>query len=107
MGSVPGSPAVGNSGTATADRWAFDLPDTGFLFPGDVLHYYISATDAIGGPGGVDPQTALLPADTTGFSTGFGYVLAYDPSFTVRALPHITDSEYGGGVGTAKHPVHQ
>ena len=76
--------------------WAFDLPDTGFLFPGDVLHYYISATDAIGGAGGTDPQTSLMPADTTGFSTGFGDPLGYDSSFTVHALPSIRDDGVGG-----------
>ena len=37
-----------------------------------MLHYYISATDALGGVGGTDPQTSLMPADTTGFSTGAG-----------------------------------
>jgi hypothetical protein len=41
-GSTVGMPAVGTSGTPTPGKWAFDLPDTGFLFPGDVLHYYIS-----------------------------------------------------------------
>ena len=72
QGFTEGMPAVGAGGQAEPDMWAFDLPDTGFLFPGDVLHYYISATDAIGGTGGTDPQTAFMPADTTGFSTGFG-----------------------------------
>ena len=65
-------PAVDSSGEIVPGKWAFDLPDTGFLFPGDVLHYYIEATDAIGGPGGTDPRTAIMPADTTGFSTDFG-----------------------------------
>lgn len=89
QGSVFGQPAVGSSGSVTPHRWAFDLPDTGFLFPGDVLHYFISATDAIGGVGGSDPQTSLMPADTTGFSTGFGYALGYNSTFTVRALPTL------------------
>ncbi|RKX28694.1 MAG: hypothetical protein DRP71_17085, partial [Verrucomicrobia bacterium] len=74
-------------------KWAFDLPDTGFLFPGDVLHYYFSATDAIGGAGGTDLRTAIMPSDTTGFSHGinndFGDPLGYNQSFTFRALPSI------------------
>ena len=90
VGSTTGMPAVGSSGLPSPGKWAFDLPDTGFLFPGDVLHYFISGTDAIGGPGGMDPQTALLPPDTTGFSTGFGHPQGYDPLFTLRALPTIS-----------------
>ncbi len=89
MGSATGRPAVGSSGQPNPSRWAFDLPDTGFLFPGDVLHYFISATDAIGGVGGTDPQTALMPADTTGFSTGFGDPMGYNSTFVIHALPSI------------------
>jgi hypothetical protein len=92
MGSAVGDSAVGPSGSPTPGKWAFDLPDTGFLFPGDVLHYYISATDAIGGTA---PQTALMPADTTGFSAGFGDPMQYAPAFTVRALPSIRE-KYAG-----------
>ncbi|MEN8008015.1 MAG: FlgD immunoglobulin-like domain containing protein, partial [Candidatus Krumholzibacteriota bacterium] len=95
QGSVAGLPAVGSSGSPTPDKWAFDLPDTGFLFPGDLLHYYISATDAIGGVGGTDPKTAIMPADTTGFSTNFWDPLVYDSSFTVRALPSIREDSPG------------
>jgi len=96
MGSVLGMPAVHHSGFPIPDQWAFDLPDTGFLFPGDVLHYFISTTDAIGGVGGSDPQTSLMPADTTGFSTGFGDPMGYSGNFVVRALPSIRDDGEGG-----------
>jgi len=100
QGSVTGQPAVGIGGSPDPDKWAFDLPDTGFLFPGDVLHYYISATDAIGGMGGTDPRTALMPSDTTGFSHGidndFSDPLGYDQSFTFRALPSIREKRSGG-----------
>ena len=96
VGSVTGMPAVGGSGTPTPGKWAFDLPDTGFLFPGDVLHYYISATDALGGVGGSDPQTSLMPADTTGFSTGFGDPMGYNSTFVIHALPSIA-SDGGSG----------
>ncbi len=95
-GSVVGFPAVGISGTSTPGKWAFDLPDTGFLFPGDVLHYYISATDALGGVGGSDPKTSLMPADTTGFSTGFGDPMGYNSTFVIRALPSIREDGIGG-----------
>lgn len=63
-------------------RWTADLPDEGFLFPGDVLHYYFAATDAVG----AEVRTATLPADTTGFSA-FGDPRDYDARFTMRALP--------------------
>ena len=96
VGTSVAMPAVGSSGSPTPGKWAFDLPDTGFLYPGDVLHYYITATDAIGGVGGTDPQTSLMPADTTGFSTGFGDPMGYHPTFTVRALPGIRGDGFGG-----------
>jgi hypothetical protein len=96
IGSVTGLPAVGPGGQPTPYRWAFDLPDTNFLFPGDVLHYFISATDAIGGVGGTDPQTSLMPADTTGFSTSFGDPMGYNSTFVIHALPSIISD---GGTG--------
>ena len=96
QGTVVGWPARTITGAWVPGKWAFDLPDTGFLFPGDVLHYYISATDAIGGLGGSDPQTALMPADTTGFSTGFDDPMGYNSSFVVHALPSIVSD---GGAG--------
>jgi hypothetical protein len=96
QGTVVGWPSVGPSAVPTPGKWAFDLPDTGFLFPGDVLHYYISARDAIGGVGGADPETSLMPADTTGFSTGFDNPLDYSTAFTVRALPSIRSDGFGG-----------
>jgi hypothetical protein len=80
---VPGGPQL--------DLFAFDLPDSGFLFPGDILHYYISATSFLGG----SELTNILPADTTGF-TDFSGVLAYDPAFTVRALPTCSVHGYSG-----------
>jgi hypothetical protein len=67
------------------DRFAFDLPDTGFFFPGDVLHYFITATTTTGSGGEL---TSTLPADTTGFAD-FSGPMAYDPGFTVRALPSV------------------
>ncbi|HPF69911.1 MAG TPA: T9SS type A sorting domain-containing protein [Candidatus Krumholzibacteria bacterium] len=75
-----------SQGVRVADTFSADLPDTGFLFPGDILHYYLQAGDDLGG----DVQYATLPADTAGFSV-FSAVdpLTYSSSFTVRALPTI------------------
>ncbi|PID81600.1 hypothetical protein CSB20_02095 [bacterium DOLZORAL124_64_63] len=83
-GSVDGVPVVGGNGQVIADKFAYDLPDTGFLFPGDVLHYYIEATDEAGGVA----QTATLPADIEGFGD-FSHPLAYNRNYTVRALPTV------------------
>ncbi|MFH1845055.1 MAG: hypothetical protein ABIF77_17850 [bacterium] len=77
-------------GLVVPGRFCFDLPDSGFFFPGDQIHYYIRATDTGGG-------SAILPGDTTGFShfpgtddPDFNY-LQYPSSFVVRALPTIRD----------------
>ena len=91
-GFVTGYPAFLQGQPPSPDRWAFDLPDTGFLFPGDVLHYYFEAKDNVGG----DIQTSLMPADTTGYSGGFGNPMGYNSSFVVRALPSIREDGLGG-----------
>ena len=85
VGSVAGVPAA-LGGTVTPGRWAFDLPDTGFLFPGDVLHYFVKATDEVGGVA----QSTTMPADTTGFSDYLD-LLNYDPAYVVRGLPTLTE----------------
>jgi len=66
-------------------RYAFDLPDEGFLFPGDQLRYYVIASEPHGG----EVLSTILPADTTGFSSG----QHYHKDFVFRALPslHSTD----------------
>ncbi len=84
LGSVDGWVTNNSNGNIWQDHYAFDLPDEGFLFPGDILHYYIAATDDVLG----DHQTSTLPADTTGFSK-MDDPLAFDPVFTVRALPSV------------------
>ena len=73
------------------DRFAFDLPDSGFLFPGDEIHYCIVAQDRVGGQ---DIGTAILPADTTGFSD-FSSFLTYDCRYIVRCLPSIQEVDPG------------
>jgi hypothetical protein len=79
---------TGPAGAVVPDRFFADLPDTAFLFPGDIMHYYLEASD-------VDTltlsvETATLPADLTGYGD-FSDPLGYNPSFTVRALPTITN----------------
>jgi len=83
-GVVVGRPAVAN-GIASSTKWAFDLPDTGFLFPGDVLHYYFRAGDDLAG----DVIYSTLPDNISGFGDFSGGPLAYHSSFTMHALPSI------------------
>ena len=87
---VPDSPVGGlvtytASGAVVRNRYNFDLPDTGMLFPGDVLHYYFAATDDVAG----DVRTSYAPLDRTGF--GDGLPLAYPTAYTVSCLPTIRD----------------
>jgi hypothetical protein len=85
-GSVPGRFTYHNSGPLFPDRYNFDLPDTGFFFPGDVIHFYIRAEDDLGG-------VTTLPGDTTGFSLFPGddgyFMMQYPSSFIVRGLPTL------------------
>lgn len=85
--------ATGATGNPIPGVWAFDLPDENFFFPGDVIHYYITATDAVDG---VDPQTSFLPGNRDGYGD-FSHPLAYSSSFTVRALPSIYDDPLNPG----------
>ncbi len=71
-------------------HWACDLPDTGWFFPGDVIHYYFEGTDELGGV----TTTSTMPADTSGYSD-FTDALRYDSSYIVRALPTVQGHEPG------------
>jgi len=88
---VPGAMVHNAIGDPVPDRWSFDLPDSGLLFPGDIIHYYFLARDNAGG----DIGTTLLPADTTGFSQLPGVdsqvCSAYPDAFTMRALPTMRE----------------
>jgi hypothetical protein len=90
-GWVYGDSTRAAGGFVIADRFNFDLPDTGFFFPGDVLHYYVEAEDNAGG----DVKTSILPADTTGFSAFPGDAsyspLTYSRTFTIYGLPTVHD----------------
>ncbi len=78
-----GSVAGTRNGT-TPNFW-FDLPDSGFLFPGDVLHYYFEAQDEVGHG---DIEVATLPSNLTGFGD-FSNPLKYNSIYIVNALPSI------------------
>ncbi len=91
-GWVYGDSTRQSNGTLVANRYNFDLPDSTFFFPGDVIHYYISATDNQAGNIG----TSTLPGDVSGVGE-FGGVFPY-PGFVqgsnnsygiVRALPTL------------------
>lgn len=75
-----------------ANRWRFDLPDTGLLFPGDVVQYYFAATDNLGG----DIKTSYMPSNRTGFGNPSPDI--YPTDFTVNCLPTIT--AVSGGIPT-------
>jgi len=78
------------AGEVVPDRYYFDLPDSGFFFPGDVIHYYLKAVDTYGG-------ITLQPGDTTGFSSFPGdsnYVaLQYPSGYVVHGLPSLRTSK--------------
>ncbi len=82
-----GSKVLNQYGVIVPNMWRWDLPDSNFFFPGDVLHYYLEGQDNLGG----DIGTTRLPPDTTGFSVfpgQAGYVpLRYPGAFVARALP--------------------
>jgi hypothetical protein len=88
---LPANPVTGRvtrtaAGAVVANRWNFDLPDTGMLFPGDVLHYYFSATDHRAG----DTRTSIAPVDLTGYGDPDSPV--WPLAFTMRCLPSLADA---------------
>ena len=77
-GSVPGIHDVNN------DLWKFDLPDSGWFFPGDLLRYYVVAGTELDG----DIRYSTWPADTTGvldFTPGS----SFNTRAEARALPSL------------------
>jgi hypothetical protein len=60
-----GATQVTVSGSPIPDLYYFDLPDLDFMYPGDELRYYISATDD-------GTNTTTVPEDTSDFSSGTG-----------------------------------
>jgi hypothetical protein len=91
-GYVKGKQSRTASGALFANRYFFDLPDgpltlaayehaePGLFFPGDQMRYYLIGST-------INPaETSVLPADTSGFSSGSGY----NRIFTVYGLPSLT-----------------
>lgn len=76
-GVITASQAFTSLGSAIQDRYFFDLSDQDFMYPEDVLEYYIRAEDDAS-------NITTLPADIAGFDDAG---LAYDRSYTMRALP--------------------
>ncbi|MFO7653508.1 MAG: FlgD immunoglobulin-like domain containing protein [Candidatus Krumholzibacteriia bacterium] len=70
----------------SGDFWRVDLPDSGFLYPGDLLHAFVEVRDTGGG-------LTIFPGDTTGYSVfpaRAGYdPFGYPPEFAFRALPSL------------------
>lgn len=83
-----GEPCLDASGQIVPDRWAFDLPDTGLIYPGDVLHFHVEAR---GLAEGVE-TLATWPADTTGW-TDFSPDSLWPHPARMRALPSVIDDE--------------
>ena len=65
-------------------HYFFDLPDSTFFFPGDVIQYYILAGDIVEG----DIEYTTLPSDVSSFGD-FSVDSPYSRDFTVRALPSL------------------
>ncbi len=84
-GSVTGAVTRTATGAVVANRYNFDLPDTGMLFPGDVLHYYFATTDQVG----ADVRTAYAPFDRSGI--GQLEPMKYPGFYTVNCLPSVKD----------------
>ena len=78
----------GVSHVLVPNRYNFDLPDSNFFFPGDVIHYYIEAKDNLNG----DVGTATLPTDISAVGD-FSGVFPYEGNsdFIVRGLPSLID----------------
>lgn len=90
QGYAPADSVIDIDGDRIQARYAFDLPDEGFLFPGDVLHYYVEMVEDIGG----EQFMTQLPADTSGFSIFPGDPLdhlgKYPETFVFNALPSVS-----------------
>ncbi|MCP4293104.1 MAG: T9SS type A sorting domain-containing protein, partial [bacterium] len=87
-GFVDGQPVLDATGNPLEGKFSYDLPDSGFLFPGDILHYFFSATDEVNN---ADPQTNTLPKDISQFGQ-FNSPETYPACFQVHALPSIHSS---------------
>ena len=87
FGEVLADTSKTSGGAVVDNRFFFDLPDVDFMYPGDILRYYIQATDS-------DGRVTTFPGNTAGFTTGTDPVTGetYSRRFTVRGLPSIKDA---------------
>lgn len=88
---LPSNPVAGNvtrtsTGAVVANRFNFDLPDTGMIFPGDLLQYYFAATDHVAG----DTKVATAPGDISQF--GNPAPMTYPSVYSVSGLPSIVNA---------------
>jgi hypothetical protein len=85
-GVVQASQAFTSTGAALGDRYAFDLPDVNFMYPGDVLEYYIRAEDDAF-------NASTIPANLAGYDDATALSpLEYNRTYSVRALPTYTNT---------------
>jgi len=87
---------IGAKAESSQTFWRFDFPDSGFIFPGDRVHFFVTVAD-------VDGNTAMLPADTTGYSV-FPGDPRYDPfeyplEMSFRGLPSLHSETPGDQPG--------
>ena len=78
-------PCINNQGNPVPNRWIYDLPDTAFFYPGDIIHYYIEAYDWDGvDEGSIGASRLGIAADYFGnFHANWG------SNFIVRGLPSL------------------
>ena len=67
-----------------SDTYAFDLPDEGLFFPGDVVHYYFEAIEG--------EESSTLPQDLEGFDS-FSLESVWPELYTMRVLPSHRGSQ--------------
>ena len=82
-GMISGLVGLGN-------KWSFDLPDSGWFFPGDRVRYYITASDDLAG----DVRTSVWPPDTTSIMD-FSLGSLFPKDAEIRALPTLTQPVAG------------
>jgi hypothetical protein len=99
-GFVEGAQVYNQMGIPVPDLFSFDLPDDGFLFPGDELHYYVYAEEN----DGLSIFEATLPRDITDFGI-FGTGSTYPSAFTIRALPSVEVMGSPGSESFAFPPI--
>jgi hypothetical protein len=97
-GTVAATQSVTTAGNPVDNRFYFDLPDDGFMYPGDVAEYYIEAVDD-------DGRTTTFPADLSGYDDG-PTGAQYNRVFEIRGLPTYKNNDLlGEGNPDGSHPT--